>query len=57
MLLEGIGVKADHQKAFHHLKEASERGNVFAMGNLIALFYRNKMYTSAVELAIKYVCS
>ena len=51
----GIGVKKDTDAAYVCLKDASDRGNVYAMGNLISLFYQRKLYTKAADLASKYV--
>ena len=39
--------------AFECLKEASERGNVYAMGHLVAHYYSTKLYTKAAELAAR----
>ena len=40
-------------KAFVCLREAAERGNVYAMGNLVAYYYKRKLMTKAVELAAR----
>ena len=55
MYLEGFGVKKNLDKAFICLKDATRRGNVYAMGHLIAYYYQNKLYTKAMELAARYV--
>ncbi|XP_076104258.1 LRP2-binding protein-like [Mytilus galloprovincialis] len=47
----GIGVKQDMDSAYVCLKEASDRGNVYAMGNLVGHYYRRKLYTKAADLA------
>ncbi|XP_048747336.1 LRP2-binding protein-like [Ostrea edulis] len=49
----GIGVKQDADSAYVCLKEASDRGNVYAMGNLVANYYRRKLYTKAADLATR----
>ena len=49
----GIGVKQDADSAYVCLKEASDRGNVYAMGNLVANYYRRKLYTKAADLAAR----
>lgn len=49
----GIGVKQDADNAYVCLKEASDRGNVYAMGNLVANYYRRKLYTKAADLAAR----
>ena len=53
MYLLGVGVKKDTDAAYICLKDASDRGNVYAMGNLIALFYQRKLYTKAADLSGK----
>lgn len=53
MYLYGVGVKKDLNSAYICLKDASDRGNVYAMGNLISLFYQRKLFTKAADLASK----
>ena len=53
MFLEGLGVKRNLENAFICLKDAASRGNVYAMGQLTAYYYRCRLYTSAVELAAR----
>ncbi|XP_005095624.1 LRP2-binding protein [Aplysia californica] len=53
MYMFGLGVRKDNDAAYICLKEASERGNVYAMGNLVALFYKSKLYTKACDLGYK----
>ncbi|XP_060076597.1 LRP2-binding protein-like [Ylistrum balloti] len=53
MYEHGIGVKPDPDAANVCLKEAAERGNVYAMGNLVAQYYRRKLYTKASDLAAR----
>jgi TPR repeat protein len=53
MYLYGIGMKKDLNSAYVCLKDASDRGNVYAMGNLIYLFYQRKLYTKAADLSGK----
>ncbi|PIK41401.1 putative LRP2-binding protein [Apostichopus japonicus] len=53
MYQTGQGVRRDFDSAFECLKEASERGNVYAMGHLVGHFYGTKMYTKAAELALR----
>lgn len=47
----GIGVRRNTDSAYVCLKGASDRGNVYAMGNLVAHYYRRKLYTKAADLA------
>ncbi|XP_022098362.1 LRP2-binding protein-like isoform X2 [Acanthaster planci] len=49
----GQGCRKNSDSAFECLKEASERGNVYAMGNLVAHYYEKKLYTKAAELAAR----
>lgn len=53
MYQTGQGVHRNVNSAFECLKEAAERGNVYAMGHLVAHFYATKMYTKAAELALR----
>lgn len=47
----GIGIKRNSDSAYTCLKGASDRGNVYAMGHLVAHYYRRKLFTKAAELA------
>ena len=47
----GVGVPCDVQAAFECLKGASEKGNVYAQGNLAMHYYRQKLYNQAFEIA------
>ncbi|KAL4231349.1 LRP2 binding protein [Mactra antiquata] len=47
----GVGVRRNTDNAYICLKGASDRGNVYAMGNLVAHYYRRKLYTKAADLA------
>ncbi|XP_045189586.2 LRP2-binding protein-like isoform X2 [Mercenaria mercenaria] len=47
----GIGTRRNTDSAYICLKGASDRGNVYAMGNLVAHYYRRKLYTKAADLA------
>ncbi|KAG5844998.1 hypothetical protein ANANG_G00134110 [Anguilla anguilla] len=51
MYLYGLGIQKDHQSALLCLKEASERGNVYATGHLVAFYYSRKLYSNATALA------
>ncbi|XP_046565674.1 LRP2-binding protein-like [Haliotis rubra] len=53
MYEHGVGVKYHQDSAYICLKEASDRGNVYAMGNLISHYYRRKLYTKAADLSSK----
>lgn len=53
MLLNGLGCKKDVGGAVICLREAAERGNVYAMGNLVAYYYGRKLHTKTVELAAR----
>ncbi|XP_052773496.1 LRP2-binding protein-like isoform X2 [Mya arenaria] len=47
----GIGVRRNTDSAYVCMKGAADRGNVYAMGNLVAHYYRRKLYTKAADLA------
>ncbi|CAE1166475.1 LRP2-binding protein [Acanthosepion pharaonis] len=49
----GIGVHKNKESAFICLKEAANRGNVYAMGILVCHYYDCKMFTNAVHLGSK----
>ncbi|XP_033119477.1 LRP2-binding protein-like [Anneissia japonica] len=49
----GQGCRKNSDSAFECLKEASERGNVYAMGNLASHYYSKKLYTKAAETAAR----
>ncbi|XP_043925090.1 LRP2-binding protein isoform X2 [Protopterus annectens] len=51
MYLYGFGIKKDIQSAMECLKEASERGNIYAQSQLAVCYYKQKLYTKAAELA------
>ena len=51
MYMLGLGTGRDYDSAFVCLREAAERGNVYAMGNLVGYYYKRKLYTKAVQLA------
>lgn len=53
MYLLGMGTKADPESAFICLREAAERGNIYALANLIAYYYKRKLFSKAVELAAR----
>ena len=53
MYLHGLGTKKDINSAFICLREAADRGNIYAMGNLAAYYYRRKLYGRAVQLAAR----
>uniref|UniRef100_A0A4W3JA52 LRP2-binding protein n=1 Tax=Callorhinchus milii TaxID=7868 RepID=A0A4W3JA52_CALMI len=51
LYLTGQGIPKDTKSAWECLKEASQRGNVYAQGHLVAFYYSRKMYTKAYKLA------
>ncbi|XP_072026131.1 LRP2-binding protein-like [Amphiura filiformis] len=53
MYTTGQGCRQNSDSAFECLKEASLRGNIYAMGNLVTYYYGKKLYTKAAELALK----
>ncbi|XP_075705749.1 LRP2-binding protein [Rhinoderma darwinii] len=55
MYLYGLGIQRNLHFALECLKEAAERGNVYAQGHLVSYYYSRKLYTKAAELAKKIV--
>ncbi|XP_018416797.1 PREDICTED: LRP2-binding protein [Nanorana parkeri] len=55
MYLYGQGIQRNQQCALECLKEAAERGNVYAQGQLVRFYYHRKLYTKAAELAKRIV--
>ena len=53
MYLMGLGTKVDPGSAFVCLREATERGNIYAMGNLISYYFKRKLYTKTTDLAAR----
>ncbi|KAL8576312.1 hypothetical protein ACOMHN_006235 [Nucella lapillus] len=53
MYLHGLGVRKDKAAAYLCLKNASDRGNVYATANLVALFYHHKLFSRVVDLAVR----
>jgi len=53
MYFLGLGVPKDIRSALESLKEASERGDIYAMGNLVAFYYERQMYCKASDLGYK----
>lgn len=50
MYLYGHGVQKDPDAALFCLKDAAERGNVYAQGHLTACYYHRKLYSRAAAL-------
>ena len=53
MYQNGLGCKQNMESAFICLRHAADRGNVYAQGNLVAYYYKRKLYTKTVELAAR----
>lgn len=51
MYEHGLGVKRCPETAFKCFKNAAERGNVYAMGNLAVHYYRQKLYINAADVS------
>eukprot|EP00118_Oscarella_pearsei_P000207 m.4429 g.4429 ORF g.4429 m.4429 type:complete len:323 (+) comp10721_c0_seq1:369-1337(+) len=49
----GHGTEPDAKRALECLKEAADRGNVYATGSLTAHYHRRKLYNKAVEQAMR----
>ncbi|XP_077135723.1 LRP2-binding protein isoform X1 [Ranitomeya variabilis] len=53
MYLHGLGIRRNLQSALECLKEAAERGDVYARGHLVRHYYDRKLYTMAAQQAQK----
>ena len=51
MYLHGQGIRKDMESGLYCLRGAAERGNVYAQGHLVALYYHRKIFSKAVALA------
>ncbi|KAI1883540.1 hypothetical protein AGOR_G00232640 [Albula goreensis] len=51
MYLYGLGISQDPRSALLCLKEASERGNIYARGHLVAYYYQRKLFPKAAAIA------
>ncbi|XP_026503939.1 LRP2-binding protein [Terrapene carolina triunguis] len=51
MYLYGQGIRQNTKAALECLKEAAERGNVYAQGHLVEYYYKRKCYTKAAAFA------
>ncbi|XP_056182094.1 LRP2-binding protein isoform X1 [Falco biarmicus] len=47
----GQGVHQNTKAALEYLREAAERGNIYAQGHLVEYYYNRKFYTTAAALA------
>ena len=54
MYLNGLGTKRNEDSGFFCLKEAAKRGNIYAMGQLVAFYYRRKFYMKTTETAARF---
>ncbi|CAH1784642.1 unnamed protein product [Owenia fusiformis] len=53
MYQNGLGCKKNPDAACECLREAANRGNVYAMGNLVAYYYKLKLFTKTADLAAR----
>uniref|UniRef100_A0A2K6GHG0 LRP2-binding protein n=2 Tax=Propithecus coquereli TaxID=379532 RepID=A0A2K6GHG0_PROCO len=51
MYFYGQGIRQDTEAALHCLREAAERGNVYAQGNLVQYYYKMKFFTKCVAFS------
>lgn len=51
MYQHGLGVEPDEDQAFKCFRGAAERGSLYASANLVALFYKRKLYKRAFDLS------
>ena len=55
LYLHGLGVNKDTKSSFQCLKNAAERGNIYAIGQLSFFYYKMKLYNNAVDFAQRFV--
>jgi TPR repeat protein len=55
MYEHGLGTTSDKKEAFQLLKEACDRGSVYAIASLVAHYFNRRLYTKAVQTAIRVV--
>ncbi|KFR15148.1 LRP2-binding protein, partial [Opisthocomus hoazin] len=51
MYLHGQGTRQNTKAALKHLREAAERGNIYAQGHLVEYYYKRKFYSTAAAVA------
>ncbi|XP_004579064.3 LRP2-binding protein isoform X1 [Ochotona princeps] len=51
MYFYGQGIRQDTDAALYCLREAAERGNVYAQGNLVEYYYKMKFFTKCVAFS------
>lgn len=51
MYLEGLGIQQSEESALECLREASQRGNVYAQGKLVQFYYIKRLFTKSSDLA------
>ncbi|XP_017691855.1 PREDICTED: LRP2-binding protein isoform X2 [Lepidothrix coronata] len=51
MYLYGQGIRQNTKAALKCLREAAERGNIYAQGHLVEYYYTKKFYSKAADLA------
>lgn len=51
MYFYGQGIRQDTDAALHCLREAAERGNVYAQGILVEYYYKMKFFTKCVSFS------
>lgn len=55
MYEHGLGTDIDREMAFKCLKEASDRGSVYAAASLVAHYFNRRLYSKAVQSAVRIV--
>lgn len=51
MYFYGQGIRKDPEAALQCLREAAERGNVYAQGHLVEYYYKMKFFTKCVAFS------
>ncbi|XP_062514416.1 LRP2-binding protein-like [Corticium candelabrum] len=55
MYEHGVGTRVDTKMALRCLKDASDRGSVYATASLVAHYFNRRLYTKAVQFALTVV--
>ena len=54
MYYHGIGTNPDRELAFKCLCAASEKGSLYAQGNLVVYYFESRLFTRAAHCAWRY---
>eukprot|EP00794_Sanderia_malayensis_P005272 gene5272-5938_t len=52
----GLGISKNANLSYQCFKQAADRGNIYAIGNLSFYYYRQKLYNNAVDFSQRVIC-